>query len=79
MEKEDYISVQWAQEDVETSYSLLNNNNKAVVNRRQHRCENLKPCKGYEISTKVLLENGNFNRCVIFFGARLRKAKSLIF
>ena len=28
MEKEDTISVQWAQEDVETSYSLLNNNNK---------------------------------------------------
>jgi hypothetical protein len=27
VEKEDYISVQWAQEDVETSYSLLNNNN----------------------------------------------------
>ena len=24
MEKEDTISVQWAQEDVETSYSLLN-------------------------------------------------------
>jgi hypothetical protein len=27
MEKEDTISVQWAQEDVETSYNLLNNNN----------------------------------------------------
>ena len=27
MEKEDTISVQWAQEGVETSYSLLNNNN----------------------------------------------------
>ena len=27
MEKEDTVSVQWAQEDVETSYSLLNNNN----------------------------------------------------
>ena len=27
MEKEDTISVQWAQEDVETSYSLVNNNN----------------------------------------------------
>ena len=26
MEKEDIISVQWAQEDVETSYNLLNNN-----------------------------------------------------
>jgi len=26
MEKEDIISVQWAQEDVETSYDLLNNN-----------------------------------------------------
>jgi hypothetical protein len=26
MEKEDTISVQWAQEDVETLYSLLNNN-----------------------------------------------------
>ena len=27
MEKEDTVSVQWAQEDVETSYSLLNNKN----------------------------------------------------
>jgi len=27
VEKEDTVSVQWAQEDVETSYSLLNNNN----------------------------------------------------
>jgi hypothetical protein len=27
MEKEDTISVQWAQEDVEASYNLLNNNN----------------------------------------------------
>jgi hypothetical protein len=27
MEKEDTISVQWAQEDVETSYSLLNKYN----------------------------------------------------
>jgi hypothetical protein len=27
MEKEDTISVQWAQEDVETSYRLVNNNN----------------------------------------------------
>ena len=26
MEKEDTISVQWAQKDVDTSYSLLNNN-----------------------------------------------------
>ena len=26
MEKEDTISVQWAQEDVEKSYRLLNNN-----------------------------------------------------
>jgi hypothetical protein len=26
MEKEDTISVQWAQEDVKTSYNLLNNN-----------------------------------------------------
>jgi hypothetical protein len=25
MEKEDTVSVQWAQEDVETSYSLVNN------------------------------------------------------
>jgi len=31
MEKEDTISVQWAQEGVETSYSLLNNNNKELV------------------------------------------------
>jgi hypothetical protein len=30
MEKEDTISVQWAQEDVETSYSLLNNNNNSA-------------------------------------------------
>jgi hypothetical protein len=30
MEKEDTISVQWAQEDVETSYSLLNNNNNNI-------------------------------------------------
>ena len=27
MEKEDTISVQWAQEDGEKSYSLVNNNN----------------------------------------------------
>jgi len=27
MEKEDTISVQWAHEDMKTSYSLLNNNN----------------------------------------------------
>jgi hypothetical protein len=27
MEKEDTISVQWAQEDVESLYNLLNNNN----------------------------------------------------
>ena len=27
MEKEDTISVQWLQGDVETSYSLVNNNN----------------------------------------------------
>jgi len=27
MEKEDTVSVQWAQEDVGTSYSLVNNNN----------------------------------------------------
>ena len=30
MEKEDTVSVQWAQEDVETSYSLINNNKGAV-------------------------------------------------
>ena len=30
MEKEDTISVQWAQGDVETSYSLLNNNNNII-------------------------------------------------
>ena len=28
MEEEDNIIVKWAQEDVETSYNLLNNNNK---------------------------------------------------
>ena len=27
MEDEDYIIATWAQEDVETSYNLLNNNN----------------------------------------------------
>ena len=27
MEEEDNVIVKWAQEDVETSYSLLNNNN----------------------------------------------------
>jgi hypothetical protein len=32
MGKEDTVSVQWAQEDVETSYSLLNNNNNNNVN-----------------------------------------------
>jgi hypothetical protein len=31
MEKEDTISVQWAQEDVETSYNLLNNNNNNIL------------------------------------------------
>ena len=31
MEKEDIISVQWAQEDVETSYNLLNNNNNIYI------------------------------------------------
>jgi len=31
MEKKDTISVQWAQEDVETSYSLLNNNEETLV------------------------------------------------
>ena len=31
MEKEDTISVQWAQEDVETSYNLLNSNNMEQV------------------------------------------------
>ena len=28
MEEEDNVIVKWAQEDVETSYNLLNNNNK---------------------------------------------------
>jgi hypothetical protein len=32
MEKEDTISVQWAQEDVETSYNLINNNNNNIKN-----------------------------------------------
>ena len=31
MEKEDIISVQRAQEDVETSYNLLNNNNNIYI------------------------------------------------
>jgi hypothetical protein len=30
MEKEDTISVHWAQEDVETSYNVLNNNNRPL-------------------------------------------------
>jgi hypothetical protein len=30
MEEEDNIIVKWAQEDVETSYSVLNNNNKIL-------------------------------------------------
>jgi hypothetical protein len=30
MEKEDTVSVQWAQEDVETPYSLLDNNNNII-------------------------------------------------
>jgi len=34
MEKEDTVSVQWAQEDVETSYSLVNNNNNNNINDR---------------------------------------------
>ena len=31
MEKEDTISVQWKQEDLETSYSLVNNNNNNIL------------------------------------------------
>ena len=30
MEEEDNIIVKWAQEDVETSYSVLNNNNNNI-------------------------------------------------
>jgi len=30
MEEEDNIIVKWAQEDVETSYNLLNNNTKTI-------------------------------------------------
>ena len=30
MEEEDNIIVKWAQKDVETSYSLLNNNNNKI-------------------------------------------------
>jgi hypothetical protein len=35
MEKEDTLSVHWAQEDVETSYSLLNNNITGIVIRKR--------------------------------------------
>jgi hypothetical protein len=43
MEKEDTVSVQWAQEGVETSYNLLNNNNNNNYyyyyrNRCYHSC-----------------------------------------
>jgi len=34
MEKEDIISVQRAQEDVETSYNLLNNNSQIWISRQ---------------------------------------------
>jgi len=37
MEKEDTISVQWAQEDVETSCSLLNSNNNNNVEGKRRR------------------------------------------
>jgi hypothetical protein len=46
MEKEDTISVQWAQEDVETSYNLLNNNkpegNRQFGRRSLRREDNIK-------------------------------------
>jgi hypothetical protein len=49
MEKEDTISVQWAQEDVETSYSLLNNNNSNNNNNvdgdRSRTCVTMRLCK----------------------------------
>jgi len=38
MEKEDTVSVQWAQENVETSYSLLNNNNEYVCVMTSSTC-----------------------------------------
>jgi hypothetical protein len=41
MEKEDTISVQWAQEDVETSCNLLNNNNISIVNLHMFRAGSL--------------------------------------
>ena len=37
MEEEDNIIVKWAQEDVETSYSLLNNNNNNNNNNNKHK------------------------------------------
>ena len=37
MEEEDNIIVKWAQEDVETSYNLLNNNN-----NNNNNCENVR-------------------------------------
>ena len=53
MEKEDTISVQWAQEDVETSYNLLNNN---II---QHVIQRHKTSKHKDILYYFLL-NGPF-------------------
>ena len=38
MEEEDNIIVKWAQEDVETSYSVLNNNNNNNNNNNDSNC-----------------------------------------
>ena len=37
MEEEDNIIVKWAQEDVETLYSLLNNNNPSTLQLKPQR------------------------------------------
>ena len=39
MEEEDNIIVKWAQEDVETSYNLINNNNNINLAMWQHVIE----------------------------------------
>ena len=70
MEEEDNIIVKWAQEDVETSYSLLNNNNNNIYiyiyasecNVRQNSCSEVK---------NACVSNDKFHSPLIEF----RKAK----
>jgi hypothetical protein len=47
VEKEDTISVQWAQEDVETSYNLLNNNNRTICYEIHHHHHHKHPGLGH--------------------------------